>query len=56
MTVEVLLKNALTLMSMCHVLGSDADKFAGAMNNIDAAVKAIDKARKEVESNDDHNE
>lgn len=56
MTVELALRNALTLLSMCHVLGSDTDKFDGAMKNIKLAINAIERAKKEVEGHDDHNE
>ena len=52
MTIELLLKNALTMMSMCHVLGADSEKFGAAMKNIDLAVKAIDKAKEEAQHAD----
>ena len=56
MDAEILLKNALTLMGLCHIPGTDAGKFAGAMENIKTAIKMIKEekeAKKEAKPNED---
>ncbi len=55
MKINILLRNVNAALARVHVLGADAELFAGAMQSINNCVDAIEKAQKE-EENENHDE
>ncbi len=55
-TVEIQLRSALAALNMIHVMGSEAGLMDGAIGAVQNALAAIDKAKKEVEAHENHNE
>lgn len=49
MNVETILRNTIAMLNTCHVVGSEAETFAGALKNLKNVVSAIEKAREETE-------
>lgn len=55
MKINILLRNVNAALARVHVLGTDAELLAGAMQSINNCVDAIEKAQKE-EENENHDE
>ena len=56
MKINILLRNVIAALSRVHVLGADADLLAGAMQSINSCVEAIEKAQREENENENHDE
>ena len=56
MKINILLRNVNASLARVHVLGADAELFAGAMQSINNCVDAIEKAQKEESENENHDE
>ena len=56
MKINILLRNVSAALSRVHVLGADAELLAGAMQSINRCVEAIEKAQREENDNENHDE
>lgn len=56
MTIDMILKNVLLMLSSIHVVGSEAETFAQALQNIRSCIDTIEKARKDEEAHENPNE
>lgn len=52
MDIEKVLRAAVAMFQTCHVLGMDAECFAGAIKNLKACIEAIEKAKEGVGGHD----
>ena len=55
-TVEIQLESALAALNMIHVQGCEAGLLDGAIQAVRNALAAIDRAKKEVNAHENHNE
>lgn len=54
MDMETALVRALSILNAVHVPGMDSEKFGIAINDIKACVRAIEKAKKQVDDEKKH--
>lgn len=54
MTVEDILRSTVPMLNSLHILAAEAETMAAAKKNLMAVIAALEKARKEGETNDDH--
>ena len=47
MGIEEILLQTIVLLNSCHIMGGDAENFAGAIKNLRSCINAIKKAKKE---------
>ena len=55
MSIEEILRSTIPMLNSLHILAADAETMAAAKKNLMSVISALEKARKEVETNDDHN-
>lgn len=55
MSIEEMLRSTIPMLNSLHILAADAETMAAAKKNLMSVISALEKARKEVETNDDHN-
>lgn len=55
MGIAEILRGTIVLLQSCHIMGSDAESFAGAIKNLKTCIDAIEKAKKEENGRDNHN-
>lgn len=54
MGIAEILRGTIVLLQSCHIMGSDAESFAGAIKNLKTCIDAIEKAKKEGNGRDNH--
>lgn len=54
MSIEDILRSTIPMLNSLHILAAEAETMAAAKKNLMAVISALEKARKEVEKNDDH--
>ena len=55
MGIEEVLRSTIPMLNSLHILASEAETMCAVKKNLTAVISAIEKARKESETNDDHN-
>ena len=55
MSIEEILRSTIPMLNSLHILAAEAETMAAAKKNLMSVISALEKARKEVETNDDHN-
>ena len=55
MGIEEVLRSTIPMLNSLHILASEAETMCAVKKNLTAVISAIEKARKEGETNDDHN-
>ena len=56
MSIEDILRSTIPMLNSLHILAAEAETMAAAKKNLMAVIAALEKARKEGETNDDHDE
>ena len=54
MGIAEILRGTIVMLQSCHIMGSDAESFAGAIKNLKTCIDAIEKAKKEGNGRDNH--
>ena len=54
MSIEEVLRSTIPMLNSMHILAADAETMAAAKKNLLTVISALEKARKEVEENDNH--
>ena len=54
MSIEDILRSTIPMLNSLHILAAEAETMAAAKKNLMAVIAALEKARKEVETHDDH--
>ena len=54
MGIEQILRHTIILLNSCHIMGGDAESFAGAIKNLKTCIEAIENAKKEESGRDNH--
>ena len=54
MGIEEILRSTIPMLNSLHILAAEAETMAAAKKKLMAVIAALEKARKEVENNDDH--
>lgn len=54
MGIEEILRSTVPMLNSLHILAAEAETMAAAKKNLISVISALEKARKEVETNDDH--
>lgn len=53
--ISQILRGTIVILQSCHIMGSDAESFAGAIRNLKTCSEALEKAKKEENGRDNHN-
>lgn len=54
MGIEEILRSTVPMLNSLHILAAEAETMTAAKKNLMAVISALEKARKEVETHDDH--
>lgn len=54
MGIEEILRSTMPMLNSLHILAAEAETMAAAKKNLMSVISALEKARKEVEANDNH--
>ena len=54
MGIEDVLRSTIPMLNSLHILAAEAETMAAAKKNLMSVITALEKARKEGETNDDH--
>ncbi|MDY5349529.1 MAG: hypothetical protein SPG80_08310 [Candidatus Ventricola sp.] len=54
MSIEEILRSTIPMLNSLHILAAEAETMAAAKKNLLSVISALEKARKEVEENDNH--
>ena len=54
MGIADILRGTIVLLQGCHIMGGDAESFAGAIKNLKTCIEAIERAKKEGSASDNH--